>query len=159
MRVIVVGGPSRGKSTLADRLHAETGAPVYCGDPASTVRYQYPYVRYLPEGLDFRGDRGCAAWIASHWLGMPGPWIMEGHAMARALRRYLAVSSKPPADRIVVLDCPAHRAETPGQAAMHKAVMTVWRQVARHPALRGLVERRTGVQPLDRQAGKVVRVR
>ena len=156
MRVIIVGGPCRGKSTLADRLHDEHGWPVYCGDPASTVRYQYPYVEYLPEGLDMHGDRGCAAWIAKRWIGMPGPWIMEGHAMARALVRYLQTGNPPPpADRIVVLDCPAHREESPGQARMHKGVMTTWERIARHPALYGRVERRTDVQPMDRELGKV----
>jgi hypothetical protein len=149
-RVVIVGGPSRGKSTLADRLHAETGCPVYCGDPASTVRYQYPYVTYLPEGLDFHGDNGCAAYIAEHWIGSPGPWIAEGHAMARALRRYLRDGCRRglPAERIIVLDCPAHRVETPGQARMHRGVMTVWRGIEHDPALTGRVERVTDVQPL-----------
>jgi hypothetical protein len=154
VRTIIIGGPSRGKSTLADEIRARSGAPVYCGDPASTVRYRYPYVTYLPEGLPFHGDGGGAAWIASNWLTMRGPWVIEGHALARALKRYLAVDGPCPADRIVVLDCPAHRVETPGQARMHLGVMTTWSKIARNSRIAHLVERRTELQGL-RESGKV----
>ncbi len=134
MRVIIVGGPSRGKSTLAHELHTTLGLPVYCGDPASKVVFQKPYTHYLPEGLDFAGDQGAAKWVADHWIPMRGPHILEGHVMARALRRWLPMlaQGKSPADRIIVLDKPAHRATKPGQEAMHQGVMKVWREIARY---------------------------
>ena len=133
-RIVIVGGPSRGKSTLAHELHTKHGTPVFCGDPASAVIYQKPYTTYLPEGLDFAGDRGAAAWVAEHWFSMPGPWICEGHVMARALRRWLDAKRGGgpdyPCDRIVVLDREAHRATTPRQEGMHVGVMSVWGEIA-----------------------------
>jgi hypothetical protein len=132
-RIVIVAGPSRGKSTLADELHREHGWPVYCGDPASKVLYQKSYSHYLPEGLDFAGDMGAAAWVAERWFSMPGPWVCEGHVMARALRRWLNMPEQYgsahdhyPCDRIIVLDREAHRETTRGQEAMHKGCMRVW---------------------------------
>jgi hypothetical protein len=138
-RVIIIAGPSRGKSTLADKLHRDHGWPVFCGDPASTVRYQHEYTSYLPEGLSFAGDGGAADWIMRHWFRMPGPWVCEGHAMARALRRWVdrpADSSwgeeELPCDRIILLDCPPHREVTARQEGMHLGVLRVWEEIAHH---------------------------
>jgi hypothetical protein len=118
--------------------------PVFCGDPASKVVYQKPYTTYLPEGLDFAGDNGAAAWVAEHWFTMPGPWICEGHVMFRALRRWMRfacgevdgpehmdVDGIPlfPCDHIIVLDRPAHRPTSRGQEAMHVGVMKVWDEI------------------------------
>lgn len=131
MRIVICGGPSRGKSTLAHEFHLQ-GYPVYCGDPASTVLYQKPYTHYLPEGLDFRGENGGAVWVAKNWFRMPGPWVCEGHVMARALRRwasYNTFDADPPCDKIIVFTGPAHRATRSGQDAMHKGVMTVWGKI------------------------------
>jgi hypothetical protein len=106
---------------------------VYCGDPASKVQYKKPYSIYLPENLSFSGEGGAAEYVARVWFTMPGPWVCEGHVMARALRRWSNAKGISgygfPCDRIIVLDCPAHRATTPGQEAMHKAVLTVWAQI------------------------------
>src|SRR5688572_22348560 len=107
-RIIIVGGPSRGKSTLAHEFHLQ-GYPVFCGDPKSTVLYQKPYTHYLPEGLSFSGEHGAAKWVADNWFTMKGPWVCEGHVMARALRRWLPrmLEFEAPAERIIVLDKPA----------------------------------------------------
>jgi hypothetical protein len=140
MRTIIIAGPSRGKSTLADEMHRATGVPVYCGDPASKVLYQKPYTHYLPEGLDFAGDNGPSTFICKNWFQMQGPWVCEGHCMARALRRWLATYAYVgeglnlwiPCDRIIVLDKPAHRPTSKEQEAMHKGVMKIWREIAHY---------------------------
>lgn len=134
MRVVIVGGVSRGKSTTADELHRLHGWPVFCADPESKVVYQKSYSSYLPEGLDFSGDSGPSPWICKHWLTMPGPWIIEGHALARALRRWTRNPHTPqmPCDRIIVLDRPAHRPTNVAQEALSKGVMRVWREIAHH---------------------------
>lgn len=132
MRTIIIGGPSRGKSTLADEMHRATGVPVYCGDPASKVVHQKPYTHYLPEGLDFAGDGGAAVYVSSNWFTMKDPWVCEGHVMARALRRWGAFRTDMPCDRIIVLDRAAHRPTSKGQEAMHVGVMKVWREIAHH---------------------------
>lgn len=147
MRTIILGGPSRGKSTLAESYKAQ-GVPVYCGDPASTVLYQKAGTTYLPEGLAFAGDGGGGDWVARNWFRMPGPWVCEGHVMARALRRWLSLGQVGyPADRIIVLDCPPHRYTGEGRERMHRSVIKVWREVERFfpPSM---VEVRRDIQPL-----------
>lgn len=141
LRTVIVGGPSRGKSTLADKLRnmSKPPIPVYCGDPASKVVHQKPYTIYLPEGLPFAGDEGASSWVAANWFAMKGPWICEGHVMARALRRYMAAEigtridpelpPKFPCDHVIVLDRTAHRPTSDRQEAMHKGVMRVWDEI------------------------------
>lgn len=131
MRVIIVAGPRRGKSTTASAL----GLPIFCGDPLSKVKDPMEGVTYLPEDLPFAGDGGSSDYIATNWFSMPGPWVCEGHVMARALRRWVALKDRPkmPCDKIIVLDHAA-RIDSPlrGQEAMHKGVMKVWGEIAHH---------------------------
>ena len=129
MRVIIVGGPRTGKSTFASRL----AAPVYCTDPKIYVKEPLEAVTYGPEA-DWGED---SDWIANHWLRMPGPWVIEGHATARALRKYYEQSLHvaggevpPPCDRIIVLTRQYYFSE--GQRRMHKGVMTVWDGIKYH---------------------------
>lgn len=155
-RIIIVGGPRRGKSTMAQQIldNAADGQArrmvqhlpvIRCGDPLSKVKEPRAGVEYLPEGIPISGDDGAAQWVADNWFTLPGPWVCEGWVMARALRRWLQdVPSfgqdapmrlhekrlRGPADRIIVLDRPGFGTPSKGQEAMHKAVMTVWAQIA-----------------------------
>lgn len=146
-RTVIIGGPGRGKSTLAHTLRMQSARaggqlPVYCGDPRSTVVYPLSYVTYLPEGLPFAGDDGAAAWIVQNWLSKPGPWVIEGHVMARVLRRWLDVRAPGdpfPFDRVLVLDGPAHQRLTARQEGMHKGVMKVWKGI--EPEFRSVAAR------------------
>lgn len=124
MRIIIVGGPRLGKSTLA-RSYRAKGVPTFCGDPRELVKDPEPDVTYLPSGLDWSAG---SAYVAERWFSMPGPWLCEGQVMARALRKWSGAGM--PADRIIVLQGSPHVAVTPGQAAMIKAVDTVWREIA-----------------------------
>jgi hypothetical protein len=130
VRTVILGGPGSGKSTLATELSAGA-VPVFCGDPASKAKVLVDGVNYLPEGIPFAGDDGAAAWIAGNWFTMPGPWILEGHVMARALRRWARDHyNGVPCDRIIVLTG-QHRADPlKGQLAMGKAVATVWAEIS-----------------------------
>lgn len=139
-RVVIVGGPRVGKSTLALKLVSalsfEPGGkrlPIYCGDPLSKVKEPMPGVTYLPEGLPFSGDGGSADWIARNWFQLPGPWVMEGQAMARALRRYMENTDGSmhggyapfPCDRIIFMLTPKVQ-QIEGQRTMGKGIETVW---------------------------------
>jgi hypothetical protein len=130
-RIIIVGGPRCGKSTLAREYRAR-GIPTFCGDPASKVKDHEDDVTYLPEGLDFAGDSGGAAYISDHWFNAEGPWLCEGHVMARALRRWVEKGRAVPRDwKIIVLASVHPEANaTPRQVSMGAGVMTVWEEIA-----------------------------
>lgn len=121
-RVILVGGPMRGKSTYARRFRV----PIMCTDARSQVREPDPDVEYLPEGLEWSA---ASAYVAEHWLTRPGPWVIEGVATARALRKWFAVHAEPPADRVLLFVRPA-ATPTDGQERMAAGVMKVWSEVA-----------------------------
>lgn len=142
MRTVIVGGSRSGKSTLAREFRV-IGMPTFCGDPLSTVKEPEDDVTYLPEGLEFDGDNGAAAWIAANWFTMPGPWCCEGWVMARALRRWVdqqfgfdvraGMHGPMPCDEIIVFRKQREHALTrPGQRAQGKGVMTVWNEIAYH---------------------------
>jgi hypothetical protein len=123
-RTIIVGGPRCGKSTLARQYRAR-GVPVFCGDPRSKCKEPEDGVTYLPEGLDWSEG---SQYVANEWFTMPGPWLLEGQIMARALRKW--TSAGEPCDEIIVLRNHHPKAVvSPGQRAMHKAVMTVWSEI------------------------------
>lgn len=130
-RIVIVGGCRLGKSTLARSL----GLPIHCADPASKVKDWEPGVAYLPEGLPMSGDDGAAQWVADNWFCAPGPWVVEGWLTARALRRWLIKGADTdylphPCDRIIVLTNEPWVELKPGQAALNKAVQTVWNEIA-----------------------------
>jgi hypothetical protein len=65
---------------------------------------------------------------------MPGPWVCEGHIMARALRKWQDRSepfrAAAPCDKIIVLKDHHPCADvTRKQEAMHAGVMTTWRDI------------------------------
>lgn len=145
-RIVIVGGSGRGKSTEADKLW-RAGYAVFCGDPRSRVKEPLQHVRYLPEGLPYSGNGGGADFVACHWLSgvtdmhgepMPDRWVLEGHVMARALKRWMEATGPAddafPCDRIIVLAGENHRAGTEhyraGQDAQAKGVMTTWQKIA-----------------------------
>jgi hypothetical protein len=128
-RIVMVGGPRVGKSTLAETYRAR-GIPVRCGDPLSEVKEPIDGVIYLPEGLGMGSDS--SQYVVDHWFTLPGPWVCEGHVMARACRKWMALHSPVyPADRIIVFTEHHPEADVSArQAAMHRGIMTQWEDVA-----------------------------
>ncbi len=132
MRIILIGGPARGKSTLAETYHKD-GYTIYCGDPLSFVKHPNQTSTYRPEDLAFSGNGGAADWIVKNWFPLPSPWICEGHVMARALRRWARENRDGyPCDKIIVMDRKAFVETTPAQEAMHKGVIKVWKEIEYH---------------------------
>lgn len=128
-RIILVGPPRSGKSTLARELRA-AGTPTFCGDPAELVKDLEAEVTYLPSGL---GWSEASQYVAETWFRMPGPWCCEGVSMVRALRKVL---DDP--DRVKILDgvqivrftMQYESAVTKeGQRAMAKAIDKIWNEI------------------------------
>lgn len=102
MRLLITGAPRTGKTTMAIEL-TEPGMAGrhYCTDPQD--HHAVPAgVSGTPVGLEWSE---CSLWIAQHWLELPGPWVIEGVAVPRALRKWHALhpDAPPPCDKLVVL--------------------------------------------------------
>lgn len=113
MRICITGGPKTGKTTLANRIADEYGDHV-----GTTVAHT--------DDLIATHEWSAASLEVSHWLDAPGPWIIEGVAVSRALRKWRDAhpGERPPIDKLIVLSHPWVQL-TGGQAAMAKGVATV----------------------------------
>jgi hypothetical protein len=121
MRILIAGGPRTGKTTFAAQLSDASGAP---------VRHTDDLVGKL--------DWSAASAEVATWFDEPGPWIVEGVAVGRALRKWLAAHPEgTPADTIYwALN--AKVACTPGQISMAKGCLTVWTEVLPQLTARGV---------------------
>lgn len=106
-RIIIVGGPKTGKTTLAKKL----------GGGRSTDE-----VMHL--GWSEASDE------VATWFDAPGPWVIEGVAIPRALRKWRQMHPNKPApvDRLIRMRMPKQQLDV-GQASMAKGVETVLAEV------------------------------
>lgn len=130
-RICIVGGPRTGKTTLATEM-ANTGE--FRWDPALSETQAYGMgldrLRHTDD-LIATHDWSAASLEVSSWLDAPGPWIIEGVALSRALRKWREAhpGEPPPVDKVIRLTTP-HVALTKGQATMAKGEETVWQEIA-----------------------------
>lgn len=122
MKIIIIGGPRSGKSTLAKKLANKINAQRYCTDPKSLVKDIESNVNYLPDGIPWGDD---STHIINNWFSKEGDWIIEGVGAVRALRKW--AQSKPPCDKIIFIkeSFPGINLSK-GQASMHKSISTIW---------------------------------
>jgi hypothetical protein len=115
-RIVVAGGPRTGKTTLAAELAREQ---LGCRKVLHT------------DNLIGLCSWSEASARVARWIEEPAPWIIEGVAAVRALRKWFAAhprAGEQPASRIYWLER-ALVPRTPGQDAMAKACATVWAEV------------------------------
>lgn len=125
-RIAITGGPRTGKTTMAKRLVgdssiADWGTPGACfGGPTRAEQF----VRHTDD-LIHLGWSG-ASQAACGWFDEPGPWIIEGVAVSRALRKWRDQhpGEPPPVDRVIYLAEP-HETLVYGQRVMASGVRTV----------------------------------
>lgn len=115
--VVIVGGPGSGKSYLAHLADPERRR-TRCTDDLTGVL----------EWSEVSAE-------VARWIDEPGPWIIEGVATARALRKWLRASTSPAG--LIVLMAKPYIDRGKGQAAMAKGVATVWREIAPELLARG----------------------
>lgn len=112
-RIAILGAPRAGKTTLA----AELGGLVRHTDDLVATH-------------DWSG----ASLAASRWFDEPGAWVVEGVAVPRAARKWLARNETgKPFDHAIVLRTP-RQPLTPGQHTMASGCETVWAEI--EPELR-----------------------
>lgn len=124
-RLVITGVPRAGKTTLARDL-AVGFEPRHTDDLISASV----------------GWSEVSEIVASRWFPLPGPYVIEGVAAVRALRKWLASHPEGmPCDRVIWLDTPLLPL-TRGQEIMAKGCRTVWREVEPELLARGVhVER------------------
>lgn len=131
MKLLITGGPRTGKTTTALDLGQKHGVPVYHTDDA------------IPLGWHAASTE-VARWLAEK----PGPWIIEGVAVPRALRKYLATHSGIPCGQCIVLRTP-HMTLTPRQMDIMQGMMTVMAEIEPELRQRGMeiVKERVRARP------------
>lgn len=110
-RLAIAGGPRTGKTQLARKLAAHLGCALRCTDDL------------IP--LGWSNDSA----VAATWFDDPNGFVIEGVAVVRALRKWLASHAEgKPCDRVVWLDIPKVQL-TREQLVMAKGCETIWRGV------------------------------
>lgn len=126
-RICIAGGPRTGKTTMAKRLN--------------------PMARSTDD-LNATMDWSDQSAEVATWFDNPGPWVVEGVTVARALRKWLVNNPHgKPCDRVIWLESPKVQL-TPKQDTMRKGVVTVWTEILTDIVSRG-VEVGTGLKPTD----------
>jgi hypothetical protein len=113
-RVVIAGWPKSGKSYAAAELGKSMGV-----EPKSTdsLIYTLSWTEVSSRVAD--------------WFDEPGPWIIEGVAVMRALRKWHLrhEDEAPPFDQLFILPAPKISDLTPGQISMGKGIDTVFNQI------------------------------
>lgn len=115
-RIVIVGAPRSGKTTLA----ATFALPVIHTD-----------------ALASEGDFSAQSQKAAELLELPGPWVLEGVTMVRALRKWFRLHPEGvPCDAIYGCWAPLEPLSA-GQRALARGCATVWAQVEEELDARG----------------------
>lgn len=124
-RIAITGGPRTGKTTLADQMWNGVCVEAGIADPRKRG-LGIEIVRHTDD-LIVDYDWSEASLEASKWMDEPGPWIIEGVTVSRALRKWRDnhPDQPPPVDRVIYLVGPKVPLETPGQERMTKGVRKV----------------------------------
>lgn len=128
IRILIAGGPRTGKTTLSNKIALSLGS---CPDTPDPVIHTDDLIGKL--------DWSAASAEVATWFDRPGPWIIEGVSIPRALRKWLLAHQEgKPCDEIIWLTEP-RVALSSGQEIMRKGCVSVWNEIL--PALlkRGVV--------------------
>lgn len=131
MRIIVIGGPKRGKTTLATHLARTMQLRHLCTDPQ---RLCPPTVIGTPDALPFDGPQGVGAFVARAWLELPNT-IVEGCKAIHAIRYWLEWNGdkfKLPADKVIYPDKVLDTYTKVGQSRLDTQVQNIVDDLHRH---------------------------
>lgn len=111
-RILIVGGVGVGKTTLANQERERLGLQLFrCTDTlpqASKTGRTHPSAVYAPDNLEWSD---LSQWVSEFWLPIHGPWVIEGIAVCRALRKWRQANpdAMPPCTKVIWLTEPQMR--------------------------------------------------
>lgn len=109
MKIAVAGGPGCGKTTFARQF--------------STPHVWSTDELVLPFGRDTWSEQSAEV---AEWFNLPGPWVIEGVTVVRALRKWVkAHPSGRPCDVVYWRDVPLKPLNS-RQQSMLKGCQTIW---------------------------------
>ncbi len=115
-RIVIAGVPKSGKTT-----HAQTFS--------CTVLHTDDLIAY--------GWSEASEEVAAKWFKQPGPWVIEGVATVRALRKAMLGTVAKPCDAVLYLATP-HVELSAGQQGMAKGIASVWAEILPRLKARGV---------------------
>ncbi len=115
-RLVIAGVPKSGKTTLAKDYSCD--------------------VMHTDDLIAF-GWSEASELVASEWMRKPGPWVIEGVATVRALRKAMMGTVAKPCDAVLYLGAP-HVELSAGQQGMAKGIASVWAEVMPRLKARGV---------------------
>lgn len=122
MKIVIIGPPKSGKTTLAHHLGVELQiANLYHTDSLMSMEWSE------------------ASEAASHWLDNPAPWIIEGTAAPRALRKWLRRNPGKRLDVQIVTLRRTYQELRLGQQSMAKGIETIMNEITPDLRQRGAV--------------------
>lgn len=84
-RILILGGPGRGKSTLAAQLADKHKLTHLCTDPQHLLPST---MNGTPSDLDWGGENGVGQWVTAKWIGRDRT-VIEGCHAADALKHWV----------------------------------------------------------------------
>ena len=115
MRTVITGVPRSGKTTMSEDMS---------------------HVRHTDDNMGVGWSQHSEA--VSYWFDSPGPWVIEGVAAVRALRKWLKrTPTGMPCDTVVYLDREVVPLSKP-QAIMASGCNTIWDEIKGELSKRGV---------------------
>jgi uridine kinase len=121
MRIGISGAPKTGKTTYSQSLARELNTSTRSTDDAMHLGWSD------------------ASAEVSNWFDSVNDWIIEGVALARALRKWLERNAQgKPLDKLIITTNKPFESYTPGQASMSKGIDKVMNEILPSLKARGV---------------------